>query len=89
MNATGLPPERPQWEARVKAAEEQLAAVRPQLENAQAERDALRAERDRLKRELELIQGSRSWNLTRPLRTVRRRYDVLRTSFPGPGTASN
>ena len=49
-----------------------------ELESAQAERDALRADRDRLKREVELIQGSRSWNLTRPLRTVRRRYDVLR-----------
>lgn len=62
------------YEASMKAA--QAEAARASAEAAQA-----KAERDRLKRELEVLQGSHSWLLTRPLRSAFKRMLALRDSL--------
>jgi glycosyltransferase involved in cell wall biosynthesis len=65
----------------ITAAQEETTRIAQQVDATLAERDRISRERDLLQRELELVRGSHSWYLTRPLRGAFKRFEALRRSF--------
>ena len=75
--------ERAGFEAYLAELQAEIARLASHTEAILSDRARIQAERDRMERELELVTGSHSWSLTRPLRGAFRRFEALRRSLKG------